>query len=136
MTKKSETFKELMNRAEGNLFSLLFKAKEDAHITHLMQPTQSYSDHIALNIFYDEMDDLTDKLVEMYYGINGPNNEPIKFTSKVIEEPLSSYFRSLLKNIQNKRIKYTEAYMTAQLDEIEMLISRTIYRLENTRSNV
>ena len=118
------------------LFSVLFKAKEDAHITHLMQPTQSYSDHMALADFYDGLGCLVDALVEMYYGANGTESEPIVFTSKVITGSLPNYFKKLLNQVKAIRNKYKGAYMAAKIDEIEMLIVHTIYKLENTRSNV
>jgi len=118
------------------LFSLLFKSKEDAHITHLMQPTQSYSDHMALQAFYEYMNGLVDALVEMYYGVHGIT-EKIEFKSEVISIKLSSYFTALLSAVKKVRTDYDkDAFMAAQIDDVEILIATTLYKLNNTRSNV
>ena len=50
-------------------FGTLLQSVTEAHKKHLM--TGKYSDHKALNEFYDEMPELVDALIEHYQGENG-----------------------------------------------------------------
>ena len=47
----------------------LFLARDVAHSVHLN--TRSYAKHMALNEFYDNIVDLTDKFAETYQGRHG-----------------------------------------------------------------
>lgn len=53
----------------GKLISLLFLARDLAHKEHLR--TNSYSAHIALNAFYNEIIDNADAIAEAYQGSYG-----------------------------------------------------------------
>lgn len=51
------------------LISRVFYARNVAHWNHWR--TKSYSEHMALNSFYDDVIDAVDTLVEGYQGLNG-----------------------------------------------------------------
>lgn len=53
----------------NELMAVLFLSRDIAHKAHLT--TESYSQHIALGSFYDEIVDLADKLAETYQGRTG-----------------------------------------------------------------
>ena len=55
--------KEEMN-SEASIPSLLFKARNDAHITHLMNRDKTMATHKALEAFYEEVVDLADGFIE------------------------------------------------------------------------
>jgi len=48
---------------------MLFLARDVAHSVHLN--TRSYSKHVALNTFYDEIIELADGFAEAYQGRKG-----------------------------------------------------------------
>lgn len=50
------------------LVERLFKARDLAHLRHLR--TESYSEHVALQEYYEEIIPLIDKLVEATQGLN------------------------------------------------------------------
>ena len=53
----------------NELFGTLLQSVTEAHKKHLM--IGKYSEHKALNEFYDEMPDLVDDLIEHYQGARG-----------------------------------------------------------------
>lgn len=53
----------------NELMAVLFLSRDIAHKAHLA--TESYSQHIALGSFYDEIVDLADSLAETYQGRTG-----------------------------------------------------------------
>ena len=53
----------------ADFIGMLFLARDVAHSVHLN--TRSYSKHVALNTFYDEIVDLADKFAEAYQGKHG-----------------------------------------------------------------
>ena len=56
-----------MNAAD--FVGLLFLARDVTHSVHLN--TRSYSKHVALNTFYDEIIELADGFAEAYQGRHG-----------------------------------------------------------------
>ena len=122
---KKESKKEM---SSGNTIpSLLFKARNDAHITHLMNKDKTLATHKALEIFYDEVVDLIDGFIEtslVWYPVDDIHVEE----SCCIKNPLQ-YFKDLYLQIDKLRGKYKESFLQNQIDEMQTLISQTIYRL-------
>jgi hypothetical protein len=58
-----------MKETPANFLGYLFLARDVAHSVHLN--TRSFSKHMALNTFYDEIVGLADSLAEAYQGRNG-----------------------------------------------------------------
>jgi hypothetical protein len=52
--------------APGKFIGMLFQSRDMMHIQHLQ--TTSFAEHKALNGYYDELLDLTDKFTEVYFG--------------------------------------------------------------------
>lgn len=111
--------------------ALLFKAQMDAKITHLAQPDKTLARHNALGMFYDEVGGLIDTFVETYMA-----HYPCSIVtegSSIIADPLF-YFEELYKTIEKDRASIKESFLQNQIDEIQQLISHTIYRLKYIQS--
>ncbi len=107
--------------------SLLFKAKEDAHITHIEQRVKSSAIHEAMGIFYDSLDGLLDTFAETVMAVHGQLS--ISFSASVIQNPVQ-YMETLYDKIDEARSMYTESWILNQLDEMQQLTAHTLYRLK------
>ena len=113
--------------SEVTIPALLFKARNDAHITHLMNKDRTIATHKALEAFYEEVIDLVDGFIEtslVWYPVDDIRVEE----SCCIKNP-TQYFRDLYTQIDKLRRKYKETFLQNQIDEMQTLISQTIYRL-------
>ena len=122
---EKESKKEMSS--EVTIPALLFKARNDAHITHLMNKDRTMATHKALEAFYEEVVDLTDGFIEtslVWYPVDDICVEE----SCCIKNP-TQYFRDLYTQIDKLRSKYKETFLQNQIDEMQTLISQTIYRL-------
>lgn len=109
-----------------------FALRTAIHFAHLS--SKSYSEHIALNEFYDTLLTLTDKYAEVYMGFEGqvpfskwpavdlPTGSPItmleEFLEDIGEEEDEDSDRQSLLNI---------------LAEMEELTAQTLYKLRNLK---
>lgn len=115
----------------GELVLRCFHARTTAHVLHLS--TDSYAEHKALNEFYDEIVDLTDKLAEAY---TGEEESLIDFKAKVEYQPVNDsekLVRSLREWIEENRYECCSAESTSLqniIDEIVALCSSTLYKLK------
>jgi hypothetical protein len=108
---------------------LLFLSRDVAHSVHLN--TRSFSKHMALNTFYDEIIDLADSFAEAYSGRHGllgqicvPAN---KKTANIID-----FLQGQLDEIEKKRYEVCDKSDTAIqniIDEIVALYLSTLYKL-------
>jgi len=108
---------------------LLFLSRNVAHSTHLN--TRSFSKHMALNTFYDEIIDLADSFAEAYSGRHGligqiavPAN---KKTANIID-----FLQGQLDEIEKMRYEVCDKSDTAIqniIDEIVALYLSTLYKL-------
>ena len=115
------------------LISTLLASRTQAHIFHLQ--SKSYSEHIALNAYYDGIVDLIDVLVESYQGKNGiitGYNCPGKFDDNNNTNVLK-YFKGLAVYVEKSYPKFKETYIQNQIDTITELVYSTIYKLENLK---
>jgi len=111
----------------------LFLARELAHRYHLS--TKSYSQHKALQNFYEDLLDLTDDLAEITQGAHGLLDIPILTEKKTYKEPLYC-IADKLQYIEKNRYKAYSKEDTAlqnKIDEIVETFLRTIYKLENLK---
>lgn len=115
------------------LVNNLFWARDEAHKLHLA--TGSYAEHKALEEFYDSLLDLTDELAEAAqgkYGLDsgftptciGPYAGSVSFI-----QLLASWFDSQGKNL----ISPDDGFLKNLADEVQALIYRTKYKLENLK---
>ncbi len=113
----------------ADFVGMLFLARDVAHSVHLN--TRSFSKHMALNTFYDEVIELADKFAEAYQGrytLIGPITlHSAKKTANVVE-----FLQDQLDEIHAKRYDVVEKECTALhniIDEIEGLYMSTLYKL-------
>ena len=110
--------------------STLNQAKQQSVFWH--NQTEVYSEHKTLNGFYEDVEDLLDGLVESTAGIYGrPKgydvHDPVDWTST---EDTIKYFQAVYQMIQTERTSlYSESWIQNQIDEIQQLVGRTIFKL-------
>lgn len=112
------------------LIATTFAARNQAHLEHWN--SKSYSEHIALGDFYDEVIDLVDAFVECYQGKFGlvgkvklvPSTQPILEMLKEDAEWMEDNREGITKGVNA---------LGNLLDNIVDLYLRTIYKLENLK---
>jgi hypothetical protein len=117
----------------NEFIATLFLTRELAHRYHLS--TKSYSQHKALQNFYEDLLDLTDDLAEMTQGAHGLLNIPILTEKSGYKEPLYC-IADKLKYVESNRYKAYSKEDTAlqnKIDEIVETFLRAIYKLENLK---
>jgi hypothetical protein len=125
---KLEQFKSAKDM--GIVFSKLFEARDFAHKAHL--ETKSYSQHKALDGFYSGILDLTDGLIESYFGKYGiqkiqiaqiKDAEPIGYL-----EDFANFMEQAHASVDKK-----DTWIQNQIDEILQLTFSTLYKLKNLK---
>jgi hypothetical protein len=110
--------------------STLNSSKQQAIFWH--NQTTSYSEHKALNNFYDEILELLDGLVESVAGIYGrpTGYEAHDFADWTSTDDTIKYFQALYTYVQSERTSlYSESWVQNQIDEIAALLAQTLYLL-------
>jgi hypothetical protein len=106
--------------------SILMASRIDMHIAHLQ--TTKYSDHMALNDFYTDIVDLTDRFIESYQGkyelLKG-----YKITYVEGVDPLK-YLQNLREQCLEYRKEIEDGYLQQIIDEIIELISSVTYKIK------
>ena len=108
----------------------LFLARDVAHSVHLN--TRSFSKHMALNLFYDEVIELADKFTEAYQGRHGLVG-PISLMSAKKTTNIVEFLEDSLADIEKMRYEVCEKTDTALqniIDEIVGLYLSTLYKLK------
>ena len=113
------------------LASLLFHSRTQVHIMHLQ--THSFAQHKALNEYYDDIVDLTDRLVESTQGrtkqiLTGYTTKPILDNVDSL-----SFFNTLLTEVEGLRVGLKYPFLEQICDEIIELISSTIYKIQQLK---
>ena len=125
---KLEQFKSAKDM--GVVFSKLFEARDFTHKAHL--ESKSYSQHKALDGFYGGILDLTDALVESYFGKYGiqkiqiaqiKDAEPIGYL-----EDFANFMEQAHASVDKK-----DTWIQNQIDEILQLTFSTLYKLKNLK---
>jgi len=107
----------------------LLHSQTQVHVFHLQ--TESYSEHKALQKYYEGIDALVDGLIESYQGkydvitqYNSVKNEDYKSNEQVIK-----YFKALDSMIEKNRKEVKESFIQNQIDTVQELINSTVYKL-------
>jgi DNA-binding ferritin-like protein len=113
----------------GALIAELLHGATKTHMTHLK--TTSFSAHMALNDFYDELPDLVDSVAEQYQGVTEklldyPRIEVVPITTP---ENAIEYLRKLHTAITNYQKECMYSEIINELDVIKSLIDKTKYKL-------
>ena len=108
----------------------LFLARDVAHSVHLN--TRSFSKHMALNSFYDEVIELADKFAEAYQGRHGLIG-PISLMSAKKTSNIVEFLEDSLADIEKMRyevVEKTDTPLQNIIDEIVGLYLSTLYKLK------
>lgn len=113
----------------GEFFGRLLESVTIAHILHLQQGGPgSFARHMALGDFYEELDDLTDHLIEEYQGCYDLITD-YQATYAAPGDALS-FVDELYEYIEENRQEISDdSHIQNRIDEICSLISRTKYKL-------
>jgi DNA-binding ferritin-like protein len=117
----------------GRLIALLFFSREYAHRAHLK--TKSYSVHMALNAFYEEVVEIADSLAEAYQGRNGIIADIPMLTFDDNADPAKALKAQLstLEKMRYTAVDRSETALQNIIDEAVALYLSTIYKLENLK---
>ena len=116
-----------MNAAD--FVGTLFLARDVAHSVHLN--TRSFSKHLALNSFYDEIVELADKFAEAYQGRRGLIG-PISLMSAKKTNNIVEFLTDSMAEIEKCRYEVcdkTDTPIQNIIDEIVGLYLSTLYKL-------
>jgi hypothetical protein len=100
-----------------------------AHQLHLQ--SRSYSEHKALQKYYEAIPDLTDSVVESYQGLYGlVESYPTNYHNAGRKTPLA-YIESLQKFVAEARGSLPkDSELQNEIDNIANLINSTVYKLK------
>ena len=117
------------NKDFSNMVSILLNSQTQVHVFHLQ--TKSYSEHKALQNYYEGIDGLVDGVIESYQGKYNvvKNYETMDIENYSGVDQLITYFKELDKTIEEKRKSVKESYLQNQIDTIQELIFSTLYKL-------
>jgi hypothetical protein len=131
---KDRLFEQIKEQKESkttfvSLVSRLLDSQRQVHIFHLQ--TKSFSEHKALQDYYDEIDGIVDGLVESYQGKYGiitgwKSVATIEYQSV---EQVISYLKTLSEETLKVYGMVKDTYIQNQLDEVTALINSTLYKL-------
>lgn len=118
-----------MNEQMTALLSLLFQSATQTHVFHLQTP--SFSQHMALGEYYDEIVELADSLAESaqgYYGIMKAY-KAYPLVDYKDTETLLAYFEETCAKVESLRVGFP-SYLQNQVDTIQELLYSTKYKLK------
>lgn len=116
----------------GELVMRCFHARTAAHVMHLR--TKSYSVHMALNTFYEDIVPLTDTFAETYQGDYGIiDNFPPQYKPYVDPIELMKDLSEWIGANRKKVCDGDDTYLQNIIDEIVALIRQTQYKLQNLK---
>ena len=111
------------------MVSLLLHSQTQVHTFHLQ--TKSYSEHKALQGYYEGIDSLVDGIIESYQGkyniLKGYKKydiEDYKDTTITV-----NYFKDLCGKVEELRDCCKDSYIQNQIDTVCELINSTLYKL-------
>jgi high-affinity Fe2+/Pb2+ permease len=112
-----------------DMVSILLHSQTQVHIFHLQ--TKSYSEHKALQGYYEGIDALVDGIIESYQGkydiVTGYNS--IKTEDYKSSEQVVKYFKALDSMVEKNRKSVKESFLQNQIDTVQELIYSTLYKL-------
>lgn len=118
-----------MSKANDFVTKLLAD-RSAAHVAHWR--TDSYSQHVALGEFYDELSDLMDGFVEQYQGYYAKRMEPKVVGLAVSADGIDDMLELSCECIEANRYQVCDREDSAlqnTIDEIVRLYQTTLYKL-------
>ena len=119
--------------------SKLFESREMAHIYHLQVKGDegSHAAHKALEDYYEGVLDLMDDLIEVYQGqyeiIEGYDSIDTSSTKTVTHLDYFIELAEFIKSTRYSAILEEDAHLQAIIDEILILVYKTVYKLKFTK---
>lgn len=117
----------------GQLIAMLFLGREIAHREHLR--TKSFSQHMALSTFYNEVVEIADSIAEAYQGRHGIidkipllDNDMTGSIDVVLEQQLAA-----IEKLRYTAVERTETAIQNLIDEAVALYLSTLYKLRNLK---
>lgn len=117
----------------GQLIAMLFLGRELAHREHLR--TKSFSQHMALNTFYDEVIERADAIAEAYQGRHGIidkipllDNDMAGSIDMVLEKQLDA-----IEKLRYVAVDKSDTAIQNLIDEAVALYLSTLYKLRNLK---
>lgn len=109
---------------------LLFLARDITHSVHLN--TRSFSKHVALDSFYNQIIPLVDTFVEAYQGRHGLIGDVCRTSVKKVSN-VTEFLKDQLDEIESDRYNIcdkTDTSLQNVIDEIVQLYLITLYKLK------
>ena len=115
----------------SQLVAELLESVTIVHKFHLLAKAKSYSEHIALGEFYEEIDNFADAIYEQFAG----QTSTIDIPEAVISDSVPiSYLEKLVIFVEQVRISNPNfSHLQNQMDEVKSLIYQTLYKLRNLK---
>ncbi len=117
----------------ARLIAILFLSREVAHRAHLS--TTSFSQHMALGSFYDDIIDNADAIAEAYQGRNGLigkipmlNEESTGDIADVLEKHLG-----MIEKLRYTAVEKTDTPIQNLIDTAVETYLSTLYKLRNLK---
>ena len=122
-----------MNEQFAQLMSLLLSSSIQAQIFH--RQTKSFSEHMTLGSYYDEVVEIIDGLTESYqgkYGIIGKYGS-YSYVDYTTNENTINYFVLICGKVTELRKAFPDTFIQNQIDTLEELLYSTLYKLRNLK---
>lgn len=117
----------------NNIKSLIQKMFESRQVTHNFHlQTKSYSQHMALGDFYEEILELTDNFVECYQGQYGIISGYEKIDTAAVTD-IETYIEDCAKMFILGRDFLKDSHLKNIMDEIITLSYKTLYKIKNLK---
>ena len=113
-----------------DLINMLKHSQIQSHYYHTT--TNSYSEHIALNDYYENISSHIDTLIESYQGTYDTLVKDYNILPLVLDNNVLGYFKTLRDTIRLNKYKYLsedDSHLLNILDECITIITITIYKL-------
>lgn len=118
----------------GKLIGILFLSRELAHRMHLA--TKSYSQHMALDGFYNDIVENADAITEAYQGRHGLIDKiPLLKDETEYKEPCDMLRKHLswFEKIRYEAIEKSDSPIQNLVDEAVHTYLKALYKLENLK---
>jgi hypothetical protein len=116
--------KETKGATPESFINNLLAIQNKAQLAHWK--SLSFSQHSALSDFYEGVQGLIDDFIETYQGKYELLN--LSFPESKREEPIA-FLQNACRTISMERKIFTDSYLQNQIDEIETLLYKTLYKL-------
>lgn len=112
---------------QGEFILTLLHAATNTHILHLQ--SKSYSEHMALGAFYEELPDLVDAVVESIQGLTGEIIQYPEMYYRPADSGIQELEDLLVFVKQGREVLPQDSEVQNEVDNIANLINSTLYKL-------